>query len=196
VTNRRRPPVRAGAAVEAALVLSVPEAAEALGLSARTFAERVLPALSLLRTSEGTLLVPQAELEAWRRRRPGWYAQDAGARPRGRPPALGADVLERIVRERAEGRGLTEIARRLERDGVPAAQGGTRWWPSSVRWALGRAAAGEVAGASARQDEQASGQEAPAPAEPSPSEPTAPQRRPRRRRRRTGTSTAGGDSAS
>ena len=173
--------------MEAALVLSVREAAEAVGLAPRTFAERVLPALSLVRTSDGTLLVPQAELDAWKARRPGWHGAGRPVRPRGRPPVLQAAVVARIARERAEGKSLVEIARGLEQDGVPTARGGERWWPSSVRWALGRAAAAAApAMAPADDGGQPPGQEAHAPIEASPSEGAAPQRRPRRRRRRTG----------
>ena len=50
----------------------------------------------------------------------------------GRPSGLPADVPARIVVERAEGRSMPEICQSLEADGVPAARGGDRWYPSSV----------------------------------------------------------------
>jgi hypothetical protein len=45
-------------------------------------------------------------------------------------------VLERIRVEHARGASLAEIARRLNRDDIPAAQGGRQWWPSAVRVVL------------------------------------------------------------
>lgn len=194
-SRRRQPSARAGVAVEAALVLSVREAAEAVGLSPRTFAERVLPALSLLRTSDGTLLVPQAELDAWKARRPSWQAGLRAVRPRGRPPVLKAAVMARIARERAQGRSLSEIARGLEQDGVPTARGGSRWWPSSVRWALGRSG-GLEALPDLQADEVAAAAAPEAPAGPAPPDAAPAPRRARRRRRRTGSTAAGGGPAS
>jgi len=44
--------------------------------------------------------------------------------------------VARIRNERAEGLPLAEIARRLNVDRVPTAQGGRQWWPSSVRAVL------------------------------------------------------------
>jgi DNA invertase Pin-like site-specific DNA recombinase len=52
----------------------------------------------------------------------------------GRPRSLPDDVRARIVRERTHERmSLAEIARRLTAEGVPTAQGGRRWYPSTVR---------------------------------------------------------------
>jgi len=59
----------------------------------------------------------------------------------GRPPSLPRGVVERIRLEYARGRGLAEIARALDDDGVPTAHGGQRWWPSTVRAVLVRSAA-------------------------------------------------------
>jgi len=57
----------------------------------------------------------------------------------GRPRTLSDEVLRRIVAERAAGHSLTAIADGLSSDGVPTAQGGKRWYPSTVRKALGTA---------------------------------------------------------
>jgi len=51
----------------------------------------------------------------------------------GRPPVLPATVVERILAERRAGAGWSAIARGLDGDGVPTAQGGTRWYPATVR---------------------------------------------------------------
>jgi DNA invertase Pin-like site-specific DNA recombinase len=63
----------------------------------------------------------------------------------GRPPTLPRAVERRIVRERAAGRTLTEIADRLNRDGVSTAQGGVKWYAATVRHVLRRLAAHEAA---------------------------------------------------
>jgi DNA invertase Pin-like site-specific DNA recombinase len=57
----------------------------------------------------------------------------------GRPVQLAQAVRERIVAERAEGGPegtLQAIADRLTAEGVPTAQGGVRWYPSTVRKVL------------------------------------------------------------
>jgi DNA invertase Pin-like site-specific DNA recombinase len=51
----------------------------------------------------------------------------------GRPATLPQDVRKRIERMRARGLGWTAIARELNGDGVATAQGGKRWYPSTVR---------------------------------------------------------------
>jgi len=51
----------------------------------------------------------------------------------GRPVAMPKEVRRRIERMRGRGLGWTDIARRLNTDGVPTAQGGQRWYPSTVR---------------------------------------------------------------
>lgn len=50
----------------------------------------------------------------------------------GRPAQLEGWVRERIVAERADGRTLAAIADALTEDGAPTAQGGARWYPSTV----------------------------------------------------------------
>lgn len=52
----------------------------------------------------------------------------------GRPPTLPADVVERIVAAREAGGTWSAIARELNEDGVPTAQGGRRWYPATVRY--------------------------------------------------------------
>jgi DNA invertase Pin-like site-specific DNA recombinase len=54
----------------------------------------------------------------------------------GRPRTLAGDVRARIVAEREEGRSLRAIAAGLDVDGVATAQGGARWYPSTVRAVL------------------------------------------------------------
>jgi len=50
----------------------------------------------------------------------------------GRPVALPAEVRERIAAQRSEGATLAGIAEQLTADRVPTAQGGRRWYPSTV----------------------------------------------------------------
>jgi DNA invertase Pin-like site-specific DNA recombinase len=54
----------------------------------------------------------------------------------GRPLSLPADVRARIASERAAGTSLAAIAEGLNADGIPTAQGGRQWWPSTVRSSL------------------------------------------------------------
>jgi DNA invertase Pin-like site-specific DNA recombinase len=61
----------------------------------------------------------------------------------GRPNTLPQNVVARIVREREMGETWTSIARKLNDEGVPTAQGGKCWYPATVRHislAAGRAA--------------------------------------------------------
>lgn len=68
----------------------------------------------------------------------------------GRPSALPAEVVSRIVAERADGAAWQRIADGLNADGVPTAQGGSMWYPATVRKvALGQDAAGVTLGAAA-----------------------------------------------
>ena len=53
----------------------------------------------------------------------------------GRPPTMAADVVARILAEHQEGKSYGAIARGLDADGVPTAQGG-RWYPATVRGAV------------------------------------------------------------
>jgi len=55
----------------------------------------------------------------------------------GRPAVMPRAVVSRMRRERAKGLSYRAIADRLNADGVPTAQGGLRWYPGTVRYALG-----------------------------------------------------------
>jgi DNA invertase Pin-like site-specific DNA recombinase len=61
----------------------------------------------------------------------------------GRPVTLSAEIVARIVAERAGGATLASIADRLNADGVPTAQGGKAWWAATVRKVASRAEAPE-----------------------------------------------------
>ena len=54
----------------------------------------------------------------------------------GRPRQLSQRVVKRILRERDGGKTLAAIAEGLNQDRVPTAQGGQRWYPSTVRAVL------------------------------------------------------------
>ena len=58
----------------------------------------------------------------------------------GRPPSIPPDVVSLIRRRRRASWTYMRIAEKLNADGVPTGQGGKRWWPSTVRAALRRAA--------------------------------------------------------
>ena len=62
----------------------------------------------------------------------------------GRPRLLPADTVEAIVSARASGQTLQDIADQLNASGVATAQGGRRWWPSTVRAVLASAALDRV----------------------------------------------------
>lgn len=51
----------------------------------------------------------------------------------GRPSMLPAEVVARIVTDRASGVSFGKIAVALNADGVPTAQGGKRWYPATVK---------------------------------------------------------------
>lgn len=93
-----------------------------------------------------TVLGGVAELERdliSQRTREALAARRAAGVRLGRPSTLPREVLERILSERADGRSWRAIADGLNEDGVPTAQGGARWWASSVS----KAAAGQDAAA-------------------------------------------------
>jgi DNA invertase Pin-like site-specific DNA recombinase len=54
----------------------------------------------------------------------------------GRKPAVPKSVVRRIQRQRARGETLRAIAESLNRDEVPTAQGGLRWYAATVRHVL------------------------------------------------------------
>jgi hypothetical protein len=118
------------------LAYSIVEAAEALGVSPSTVSRSVVPFVETIELEEGRVLIPVDELERYvaTRRRP------VPARPKrppvGRPAAVPSEVAERIRAEHAAGRTLGQIARGLDADEISTAQGGRRWWPSSIRAVL------------------------------------------------------------
>ena len=61
----------------------------------------------------------------------------------GRPSSLPGSTVERIVRERASGRGLSEIARGLTADGVTTAAGG-KWHAATIKRVLASTAGEEA----------------------------------------------------
>jgi len=52
----------------------------------------------------------------------------------GRPSGLTTSLRQRIAAERTRGVGWSEIAAGLNRDGVPTAHRGLRWYPATVRY--------------------------------------------------------------
>lgn len=54
----------------------------------------------------------------------------------GRPRGVPVETVERIRRQRHQGRSLRAIAEGLNADGVSTAQGGLQWWASTVRGVL------------------------------------------------------------
>lgn len=52
----------------------------------------------------------------------------------GRPPMLAPEIVARIVEEREAGGSWSAIARKLNEDEVPTAQGGRCWYPATVRY--------------------------------------------------------------
>jgi hypothetical protein len=56
----------------------------------------------------------------------------------GRPPTVPQSVVRRIQRQRARGDSLRAIADSLNRDMVPTAQGGLKWYAATVRGILAR----------------------------------------------------------
>jgi DNA invertase Pin-like site-specific DNA recombinase len=86
-----------------------------------------------------------ASFAQYERRIIGQRTKDALAEKRrqgvqlGRPRAIDAHVVARIVTAREAGRSLASIAEALNADGVPTARGGQRWYDSTVRCVLGYA---------------------------------------------------------
>jgi hypothetical protein len=113
------------------------QASEALGVSLATLDRRVVPAIMTVKTEWGARLIPVAELERYlvERSQEPRSKGDQARRP-GRKPRLAPEVTARIGDERAQGRSLGEIARRLNEEAVPTSQGGRQWWPSTVRAVL------------------------------------------------------------
>ena len=120
------------------LAYSRKQAADALGVSISTIDRRLVPAVHTVKTPWGQRLIPVAELERFLREHLEAPREPAERGTAGRPPTLSRRVIERIRLEYARGRGLADIARVLNEDGVPTAHGGRQWWPSTVRAVLVR----------------------------------------------------------
>jgi hypothetical protein len=120
----------------ARLAYSIVQAAEVLGVSASTVRRSVVPFVETVELEGGRVLIPVDELERYvaERRRP--VPPRPTRAPVGRPAAVPREVVGRIRAERAAGRTLGQIASGLDADQIPTAQGGRRWWPSSVRAVL------------------------------------------------------------
>lgn len=140
------PPVPSGGQVDGPaerLVYSREQAARALGISLATLDRRVIPTIATIKTEWGTRLIPAAEFDRYVAEHTEEPRPPGPRRPTrsGRKSKLPSEIVARIRRERAEGGTLAEIARRLNRDGIPTGQGGRQWWPSTVRAVLGRSTA-------------------------------------------------------
>lgn len=99
----------------------------------------------MLFTMLGAMAEMERELISHRTREALAAKKAAGVRL-GRPATLSPDVVERIVRERGDGRGWTAIATGLNDDSVPTAQGGAKWWPSAVQKVYNGQAASALTG--------------------------------------------------
>jgi hypothetical protein len=128
-------------------VYSREQAAQALGISLATLDRRVIPTIATVKTEWGARLIPVGELERYlaeRREEPRTRTR-RGLRV-GRRSTLPPEVVNRIRHEQSRGASLAEIARRLNRDGIPTAQGGRQWWPSTVRAVLRRSGSATLFG--------------------------------------------------
>lgn len=121
------------------LFYSREQAAQALGISLATLDRRVIPTIATVKTEWGARLIPATEFDR--------YLAEHTEEPRtprrrpthsGRKSTLPAEVVARVQLERSGGSTLAEIADRLNREGIPTAQGGRQWWPSTVRAVLSR----------------------------------------------------------
>lgn len=122
------------------IVCTREQAAQMLGISLATLDRRVIPAIATIKTEWGARLIPKDGIDRYlteRTEEP--RAPQNRVVPSGRRSTLPPDVVDRIRREHANGLSLAEIARRLNRDGIPTGQGGRQWWASTVRAVLIRA---------------------------------------------------------
>jgi hypothetical protein len=117
------------------------QAAQALGLSRSAFTRRVLPYVETIEMPWGALLIPVDELERLLTERRQPVKPRPASMSRGRPQRLPEPVVARIQAAHTAGESLGEIARELNADGIPTAQGGRQWWPSTIRAVLTRSGA-------------------------------------------------------
>jgi len=116
------------------------QAAEALGVSISTIDRHLVKVVDTVKTPWGQRLIPVAGIERFLREHLEPARERRARRRGGRPATLPGTVVERIRLEYARGRGLTDIARGLNADGVPTAHGARQWWPSTARAVLTTAA--------------------------------------------------------
>jgi hypothetical protein len=114
------------------------QAAQALGISRATFNRRILPFVETIETEWGLRLVPVDEVERFVAERRRLVRAKPVVATRGRPPSVTTEVAQRIQREHLGGKSLGQIARDLNVAGIPTAQGGAQWWPSTVHTILRR----------------------------------------------------------
>lgn len=116
------------------LVYSREQAAQALGISLATLDRRVIPTIATVKTEWGARLISRSELQRYLAER---TEEPRALRWQTTPPerksVLPPDVVDRIRHEHDHGRSFAEIARRLNNDRITTGQGGSRWWPSTVR---------------------------------------------------------------
>jgi DNA invertase Pin-like site-specific DNA recombinase len=93
-----------------------------------------------LSTPAGEFLASvMASAAQWERRiigqrtREGLAAKKAAGVRLGRPASLPMEVRRRIVEACRNGASYSAVARDLNADGVPTAQGGAKWYPATVR---------------------------------------------------------------
>ena len=115
------------------------QAAQALGISRSTL-RRLLPYIDTIEMPWGASLIPVDEVErlAAERRRTARPRLEPATR--GRKRAVPPRIAKRIHDERSAGKSLRQIADDLNVERIPTAHGGARWWPSTVRAVLARAA--------------------------------------------------------
>ncbi len=117
------------------------DAARLLALSEREGWKLVALDLGLDPTTPAGELVAtiMAAVAQWERRAIGVRTREALAVKRaqgvrlGRPTVLAADVAARLVSAHKAGAGWSEIARKLNSEGIATAHGGSQWHPSTVR---------------------------------------------------------------
>ena len=115
------------------------QAAQALGISRSTL-RRLLPYVETIEMPWGGKLIPVDEVERLVLERRRTARPQIEPATRGRKPTVPPKLAKRIRDERSAGRSLRQIADDLTAEGVPTAHGGARWWASTVRAVLQRAA--------------------------------------------------------
>ncbi len=104
---------------------------------------RITPGALRRRAANGAIVLERSEYGEYFVTRVELARHVAEYRPRsgGRPPAVSDEIVCRIEALRGDGWSYARIAALLTLEDVPTAHGASRWWPSSVRAVLVRAAA-------------------------------------------------------